>query len=215
MKKSLLGLVALVFISSLWCSSALAVGIGGYVDVSGGSGDAEWDSDFQSWDIDASAAAFGFVLDTAPMNERTFNYRLNAGLAAQNFEDDFGVEMEAGGIYAENIFGFALIRDENVRWWLGPLVRVGIYSGETDTFNTGGGTQQIDFDYAEIGFGAVTGVNFNINGRVILAPSIGFRHCVFAGTGEINEYVGGWHYYFEKDITGEVTSAFANFAVLF
>jgi hypothetical protein len=117
--------------------------------------------------------------------------------------------------YAENIFGFALIRDENVRWWLGPLVRVGIYSGETDTFNTGGGTQQIDFDYAEIGFGAVTGVNFNIKDRLILAPSIGFRHCVFAGTGEINEYSGGVHYYWEEDITGEVTSVFANFAVLF
>jgi hypothetical protein len=215
MKKSLLGLVALVFISSLWSSSALGIGIGGYVDVSGGSGDAEWDSDVQRWDIDTNAAGFGFVLDTAPMNERTFNYRLNAGLAAQNIEDDFGFEIEAGGIYAENIFGFALIRDENVRWWLGPLVRVGIYSGETDTFNTGGGTQQIDFDYAEIGFGAVTGVNFNINDRLILAPSIGFRYCVFAGTGEINEYVGGVHYYWEEDITGEVTSVFANFAVLF
>ncbi|ALC14911.1 hypothetical protein DSOUD_0110 [Desulfuromonas soudanensis] len=215
MKKSLLGLVALVFISSLWSSSALAVGIGGYVDVSGGSGEAEWDSDFQSWDIDASAAAFGFVLDTAPMNERTFNYRLNAGLAAQNFEDDLGVEMEAGGIYAENIFGFALIRDENVRWWLGPLVRVGIYSGETDPVNIGGGTQQIDFTYAEFGIGAVTGVNININDRLILAPSLGFRICGFAGTGEINEYVGGVHYYWEEDISGGTTSAFANFAVLF
>jgi hypothetical protein len=215
MKKSLLGLVALVFISSLWCSSALAVGIGGYVDVSGGSGDAEWDSDVQRWDIDTNAAGFGFVLDTAPMNERTFNYRLNAGLAAQNIEDDFGFKIESGGIYAENIFGFALIRDENVRWWLGPLVRVGIYSGETDTFNTGGGTQQIDFDYIELGIGAVTGLNFNINDRLILAPSLGFRICGFAGTGEINEYVGGVHYYWEEDISGGTTSAFANFAVLF
>jgi hypothetical protein len=149
------------------------------------------------------------------MNERTFNYRLNAGLAAQNIEDDFGFEIEAGGIYAENIFGFALIRDENVRWWLGPLVRVGIYSGETDTFNTGGGTQQIDFDYIELGIGAVTGLNFNINDRLILAPSLGFRICGFAGTGEINEYVGGVHYYWEEDISGGTTSAFANFAVLF
>jgi hypothetical protein len=149
------------------------------------------------------------------MNERTFNYRLNAGLAAQNIEDDFGFEIEAGGIYAENIFGFALIRDENVRWCLGPLVRVGIYSGETDPINIGGVTQQIDFDYAEVGIGAVTGVNFNINDRLILSPSIGFSVCGFAGTGEINEYVGGVHYYWEEDISGGTTSAFANFAVLF
>ena len=59
------------------------------------------------------------------------------------------------------------------------------------------------------------GFRFNINDRLILAPSIGFRHCVFAGTGEINEYSGGVHYYWEEDITGEVTSVFANFAVLF
>jgi hypothetical protein len=215
MNKLLFALVALIFTTSLWCSNALAVGIGGYVDVSGGSGDYEWDSDVQRWDIDTSAAAVGFVLDTAPMNERTFNYRLNAGLAAQDVEADDGINLEAGGIYAENIFGFALIRNENVRWWLGPLVRVGIYSGETDTFNISGGTRQIDFDYIEFGFGAVTGVNFNINDRVILAPSLGFRICAFAGTGEINDYIGGWHYYFEEDFSGNATSAFANFAVLF
>jgi hypothetical protein len=149
------------------------------------------------------------------MNERTFNYRLNAGLAAQNIEDDFGFEIEAGGIYAENIFGFALIRNENVRWWLGPLVRVGIYSGETDTFNIGGGTRQIDFDYIELGAGAVTGLNFNIDDRLILAPSLGFRICGFSGTGEINDYIGGVQYYFEEDFSGNATSAFANFAVLF
>lgn len=215
MKKLVFGLVVLSFISSLWCSNALAVGFGVFVDLSSGSGDAEWDTDTVSWDVDTSAAAIGFVLDTAPTNERTFNYRLNAGLAGQDLEDDDGTTVESVGIYAENIFGFALVKNERVRWWLGPLVRVGIYSGETDTFIFNGDSIQTDIDYAEFGIGAVTGLNFNINDKVVLSPSIGFRHCGFAGTGTTNEVIGGTRFSTEEDISGTTTSVFANFAVLF
>lgn len=180
-------------------SSALAVGLGGFLDYSTGSGEAEWDSDIDEWDIDADTFAGGFVLDTAPTNESYFNYRLNLGIANQTLEDDYGDELDSTGLYVENIFGFAIVQKETFRWWAGPLVRIGFYSGEIDEVD-------IDVDYFEFGLGGVTGLNFKA-GNVILAPSFGFRISGFAGEGESHSY--------SEDIEGNATTAFVNFAIMF
>lgn len=184
----------------LWSSTSFAVGMGPFLDLSAGSGEAELDdyyydySDY-SWDTDTSTAAVGFVLDTAPTNESTFNYRLNVGIARQILEDELGDDIESNGVYVENIFGFALVQNEDFRWWVGPLIRLGLYSGESDNF---------DIDYAEFGIGAVTGWNFRA-GAAIIAPSVGFR---------INGFAGDYGYY-EEDISGHTSTAFANVALLF
>jgi hypothetical protein len=54
-------LVVLMSVASilLLSSTAFAVGIGFFIDGSTGSGEAEWDSDFDSWDIDSSTVAGG------------------------------------------------------------------------------------------------------------------------------------------------------------
>lgn len=182
----------------LLSSSAFAVGMGPFLDLSGGAGEAEWDSDYYSWDVDTRTAAVGFVLDTAPTNESTFNYRLNVGFANQVMEDDFGDELDSGGVYFENTFGFAIVKNENFRWWAGPLIRIGFYSGETDS--------NIDIDYAEVGIGAVTGWNFK-TGAAIIAPSVGIRFNGFSGTGDFG--------YYEEDIDGNSTTAFVNVGLLF
>lgn len=195
MKRLALMTVVLLLLSS----TAFAIGIGPFLDISGGSGESEWESDYDSWDVDTSTGAIGFVLDTAPTNERTFNYRLNVGIANQVMKDDFGDELDSTGIYIENIFGFAFLKNENFRWWAGPLIRLGYYSGEVDNSN-------IDIDYAEFGIGAVTGWNFRA-GSTIFSPSIGFRVNGFAGTGDDG--------YYEEDIEGNTTTAFANVALLF
>lgn len=201
--------VASFVVLLLLAQNSFATSFGGYADVSGGSGEAERDSDYNAWDIDSNAVAFGFVLDTAPTNEKTFNYRLNVGFAKQDLEDEFGIKLKSKGVYAENIFGFAFIKNETFRWWGGPLLRLGFYSGDTDTYGFNS-----EVDYVEVGIGAVTGLNFKV-GNAILAPSIGFRVNGFGGeeksTG--NTYYGYRSY--TEDISGNSTNIFANFAVMF
>lgn len=206
--------VATFVILLLLSQNSFAVGLGGFVDASTGSGEAEWESDYNAWDIDSNAFAFGFVLDTAPTNERTFNYRLNVGFAKQEMKDDNNEKMKSNGIYVENIFGFAFIKNENLRWWGGPLVRLGYYSGDIDSYRVGSTTYDTEFEYAEFGVGAVTGLNFKA-GRAILAPSIGFRVNGFGGEGTTtsNSYYGNSSY--KEDITGNSTNVFVNFALLF
>jgi len=206
--------VASFFILLLLSENSFAVGLGGFIDASTGSGKAEWESDYNSWDIDSNAFAFGFVLDTAPTNEKIFNYRLNVGFAKQEIKDEYNEKMKSNGIYAENIFGFAFIKNENFRWWGGPLIRVGYYSGDADSYRVGSTTYETKFDYAEFGVGAVTGLNFKA-GNAILAPSIGFRVNGFGGEGTITQKTSFGSSSYTEDITGNSTNIFANFAVLF
>jgi hypothetical protein len=192
-------LVASFVIVLLWSSSSFAVGLGAFVDGAVGSGSAEWDGGSSSFDIDARTFAVGFALDTATTNERLFNYRLNLGYVRHEFEDESNTTIKTSGVYAENIFGFALVRNENFRWWAGPLLRVGYLSGET-------GTDGTDFEFVEFGVGAVTGLNFK-TGNTILSPSIGVRFNGYGGEG-----TGGGA---DRDISQSTTNVFVNFAVLF
>ena len=198
----------------LWSPNSFAAGLGIFIDASGGgSGEFEWESDFNSRNVDSKAAAFGFVLDTAPTNERVFNYRLNVGFARHEFDDIDKIKSK--GIYAENIFGFALIKDETLRWWVGPLVRVGFYSGDTDTVQLGSGaSMKTELDYAEFGVGAVTGLNVKV-GNAILSPSIGVRFSGYGGEGEITTRDSFGTSSFKEDFEASATNIFANFALLF
>ena len=192
-------LVASFVLLLLWAPTSFAVGLGVYVDGAFGSGDAEWDSSSSSFDIDSRAFSIGFALDTATTTESIFNYRLNLGYARHEFEDEDNNTIETDGIYSEHIFGFALARNENFRWWAGPLLRVGYHSGDT-------GTNGSDFTFGEFGIGAVTGLNFRA-GKAILSPSLGFRYSGYGGEGSS----GG----VDEDITQNTTNVFANIAILF
>ncbi|MBW2185654.1 MAG: hypothetical protein JRG71_04380 [Deltaproteobacteria bacterium] len=184
--------MSLVAFTLLFSTSAFAVGLGVFVDYSSGSGDLEVDG-LQEVDIDSDMFAGGFVLDTAPTNESVFNYRLNIGITDQtiDIEDDF--ELDLNGVYIENIFGFALIKNENFRWWLGPLIRIGYYEGDI---------YDVDVEVGEFGGGVVTGLNFKA-GSVVLSPSVGVRYSAFYG--EIGHV----------DFDADTVTVFANVAVLF
>ena len=213
MKRPFSILISVCFIFLLASSTAFAVGFGAFIDVSGGSGEAEWASDYDSWDIDSSSFSGGFVFDTSPTNRSPFNYRLNVGVSSQKLQDDAGIDLKSTGIYIENIFGFAIVKNENFRWWIGPLVRVGYYSGKTDTIQYGYYSFKTEVDYAEFGIGAVTGINFKA-GNVIISPSVGLRFTGFYGNGDTKyRDIYGTHSD-EDDIDGYTTTAFANLAVL-
>ena len=201
MKKIIHFLALLNILAFVFCSSSLSADFGVFLEGSSGSGEFEWDTDLYSWDMNTKTAAIGFVLDTATTNESIFNYRLNIGVSSLKLEDDsFGDEFDTRGIYIDNIFGFALIKNETFRWWLGPSIRVGYYTGDD---------YGIDLSFAEFGVGIVSGINFKVGNGVILTPSIGVRINGYAGTGE-DKYSS-----YEEDFTANSTVGFLNFAVLF
>lgn len=203
------------FITILLLSqNSFAIGLGGFIDASSGSGDAKWENDYYSWDNDSNALAFGFVLDTATTNEKIFNYRLNVGLAKQEMTDKDDNKKKSHGIYAENIFGFAFIKNEKFRWWGGPLIRIGYYSGDTYSNRTGTTTIKTELDYAEFGVGAATGLNFKVD-NVILSPSIGFRRSDWVGEGTTTTKTSYSSSSYKEDIIGDATNVFVNFAILF
>jgi hypothetical protein len=193
---------------------AEAVSVGPYVDLAGGSGTLEWDFTGTEYDVDTSSAAVGFALDTGPIGKTIFSYRLNVGLEGQNLEDDSGFTRDLGGIYLENVFCFAFLKKPNFRWWGGPLVRFGFYSGETETYYDSGERYRDEYDTSQFGIGFASGVNIKVGRSVILAPSAGLRVIAVEGTVEaVNLDTNSRSP--SLDISGGFTNVFVNFALLF
>lgn len=206
---------ALFIIVAAWSANSFAASMGFAVDGSTGSGEAEWESDWDSWNVDTRGFGVGFVLDTGSMDDRVFNYRLNAGYGRQDIEDEENVTMKSDGIYFENTFAFAFVRQPDFRWWAGPLVRVGYYYGDSDNIRNAAETRRTEVEYGEFAAGGVTGWNFK-SGGAIFSPSIGVRFTGFAGEGKTRIRTdAGDTFTHREDFDGFATNFFANFAVLF
>ena len=126
-----LTILSLVF----FMSSTQAAGLGAFANISPGA--ADWEVDDAGLELDFEGdtrrLSFGFVMDTAPAQDRLFNYRLNVGLEAFEADwDDTCCEMDLGGVAVDNTFGFGVLRTDSVRLWVGPRVRVGFYGGDLD-----------------------------------------------------------------------------------
>jgi len=208
-------------------SSAKAIGFGPYVDVSTGSG--EWNNwclwgPCSSDDYDITTAGFGLAVDTAPTGKTIFNYRLSIGYERQDMEDiepmypeygsSYDLTLKLHGISVENVFGFAVLRRPNLRWWVGPLVRIGFYKGETeDYYGVLGDRRRTEADLTEYGVGVSSGVNIRVRKNMVLAPEAGFRFVYADGDGtDINDTIGIRS---EKDIDGSFSAVFLNFALIF
>lgn len=189
------------------------VAMGPYLELSGGSGTFEWDSDNHEFDVDSNGGAIGFALDTSPGYGSTFNDRLNIGLESQDLEDEYGDTLEMGGFVIENIFGFAIVRRPDFRWWAGPLVRIGFYSGETDNYYDHGDRHKTEADLFEFGVGMATGLNLRVGPHLFIAPSAGIRFIGASGSGTVKNL--DLHTQYEDDLSGNITSLFVNFSLLF
>lgn len=191
-----------------------AVAMGPYFDLSSGSGTFEWDSDNYEFDVDTGSGAVGFALDSGPTGPKTFNYRLNIGLERQDLDDEYDNTLEMGGLVIENVFGFALVRGQDFRWWAGPLVRIGFYSGETDEhYDSYGDRYKTEADLVEFGVGLATGINLRIGPHTYLAPSAGVRFIGVSGEGTVKNL--DLHTQYEDDLTGDLTTLFVNISLLF
>lgn len=215
--------------SLLWCGAAAAVGFGPYFEGAGGGGRAEWDSDYDDWEISATAGAIGFALDSAPVGPKRFSYRLHLGLGGYTLLDEDGdkflraladddVELTVGGVMLENVFTFAVLNKPRLRWWVGPLVGVGYYGGESDRYRLWdlGGSGEVEANLFALDFGAATGVNLPLGNRLVLAPSVGIRYVALAGEGERRYYNTSFGTFSEEeDIAIGLFMSFFNLALFF
>ncbi|MCW5201372.1 hypothetical protein VU12_00340 [Desulfobulbus sp. US4] len=193
--------------------------MGGYIGLSTGSCNYEFDVSGEKVDGDTSSYGIGFALDTDTTYQSSFNYRLNVGFKgwAGVVEDEFGTNLP--GISLENIFGFAIVRRPDYRWWAGPLFSIGISTGFGDEFYDDSGIwYEEEYSFFNLGLGVVTGINFKISSYATLSSFIGVRFVRGEGSVSIyekrNEY-GTRPDGQSEDMTAEYGELFANIAVLF
>jgi len=223
--------LGLLLTTVLWHGTATAaVGLGPYLELGGGGGRAEWDSDYDDWEITATSGAIGFALDSSPIGPQRFAYRLNVGLAAFNLIDEDGdkffryerafddVEVPVAGIAFENYFTFAAVNRPHLRWWVGPTVGLGFYGGESDRYLLDSGASgEIKANLAAFDFGAATGLNLLLGRNLVLAPTAGVRWVVLGGTGErkyYNDPVFGT-FTAKEDFSAWLSMGYVNLSLLF
>lgn len=192
--------------AALLCpTGAFALGLGGSVGFGGGSGTVKYDNPgSDEFSVDAGSFGISFLLETDPLSEELFSYRLNAGFEALNLEDDAGVTAELGGLVFDNTFAFRLAGDSSWRLWLGPQVRLGFYGGETDKEFLG---DKVEYSAFAFGLGPVFGGNWAVGEDLILGFDTGIRWTGYSGTAEWGGY--------SEDVTISTSVFFVNFDIMF
>jgi len=209
MNKASLYVFALLLAIFLFASNSFAIGLGMYIDLGGGSGEAEFDiQETEEFDIDTSFFGLGFQLETNPLSAKSvFSYRFQAGLESRGIEieDDDDATLELGGLVINNTFAFGGNPYEKIRLWGGPQLLVGFYGGETDEEYLG---DEISFSGAAFGLGVAGGANFGVgSGNTILTTTIGVRTIGFAGKAE-------W-YAWDEEFKGNATEGFISVGIFF
>ena len=209
MKKfSIVSLFTMLLIGSIYSTQALAVGKGFYLQT--GSGSATWDADFDSgfkssFDSDTSHTGIGFVLDTATAKDKLFNYRLQVGY--EKYEDKINgssSKLKMKSLVIDQDFGFGLVRNKNIRFWLAPEIRIAFASGSPNGSN--------GYDVALVGFGLgpAVGINFHTSQKLSLALKVGYLKMNYSGAGNDNSSSSN-----NATYTVHENITFVNFSMLF
>lgn len=203
--KRVIGLFFLSFVISVCVNvpKTMAIGIGLYVTSGSGSGNYDVDDDYNTWDVDADIqrSGYGFVLDTAVARDRIFNYQLNIGLYdwSEEFENDS--ELDLRGFMMSHDFGFGVVRNKYVRFWLGPEIRLAYGSGDKDD------NEGYDVEMVSVGIGLVTGLNLNLGPVVSFGIKAGYLY------EDVGGYADSW--YDSNDYSGSDTMTFISLNLLF
>lgn len=181
MKKTM-GLFLAIFLLLYFFNSskAHAIGIGVYGSYGGGT--ADWNPSADAVDKfrkNASHLSYGLALDTAPANERIFNYNLSIGHDRfKNRNGNAWGNADLDGVVITNNFGFGGLITKNIRLWAGPEVRVSWSEGSADRF------PDFNLRVFGIGVGPSIGVNFNVGERLTFVVKGGYQYMSYFGYGQ-------------------------------
>ena len=146
---------------SLVYTNANALGIGLYATLTN-SGDADWENtSFNSTvNRDLDQKEIGFVLDTAIATNRLFNYRLQLAIADVSYDNT-----DMDGFVLTNTFGFGVVRNSDLRFWIGPQVGFKYLESKDAP----------DIELVTFDFGAATGLNYHIGSTISLTAEAGYK----------------------------------------
>lgn len=206
--KKLCGALFVAFLVAV-SGTSHAVGLGASLEVSGGSGELNFDDPLlDDTNVDTGAVGLNFVLDTSPLRG-PLSYRLNVGfesMAMTTSSEQSGDEVtfQLGGIVLDNTLAFSVLQSERVKLWLGPQLRLAAYSGETDEDVLG---EKIEVDFTGVGIGLGFGGNFAVGRNMCLAGTLGYRYTSYSGE---TDWLGE-----TNDMSGNSSVVFLNFAFMF
>ncbi len=142
----------------LLVATPASAGLGGYVEYGLVQYAANWIDDGFVQDGDqAHAMGIGVAWDSNLAADSLLNYRLNVGfrhLEPSEGDDDLRLE----GLSAQFTLGFAPVRTESMRFWLGPSVGVSYLVCDS----CAGADDKADVHQASLGLGPEFGVNFHL-----------------------------------------------------
>lgn len=179
MKKVIYIIVAVIALITLLHETGIAGGIGLYGSWSTGknfikhsnSSEIRMESDF---DRNVMSYGGGFVADTNLGGTSIFNYRFRLGYDYEVLESDKSCYMNR--VMWSNTFGFAVLRDDMVRLWVGPQIGIGYYWGrDVIIMPEQVAIRYIDRSLLNIHLGLVLGLNVNITEHFSLAFEGGMR----------------------------------------
>lgn len=147
---------------------ALATGLGLYFEY-GNVFDGKLDHTIAG-DVDFDEDHFGggFSVDTNVAQDRLFHYRLDVGY--QHTDGSYGPfgSLNGDGLVLHNAFGFGIVRNEHVRVWLGPAVRLSFdFFDDVPVFD--------DVFKFGVGLGPELGVNLHTGDLVSIGLSGGYQ----------------------------------------
>jgi hypothetical protein len=181
-------------------SSVSALGLGAYYNLGWGDGEIEFDYDDDyyydddeiDFETDHKTRAIGFVLDTNVARDSLFNYRLNLSLDEMEFDGG----SDADGYVMDHTFGFGVLRNQNVRLWIGPQINLSYYDED-------------DLDIFGLGFGPAIGVNIHAGDKISFTVTSGYKYNFLFGSDGDDDYDD------DEDFTGYEGQYYINFGVLF
>jgi hypothetical protein len=158
--------------------STRAGGFGFYVQAGGGN--AEWEADDLRGDFDfetdAGHAGLGVVYDSNVSRNTLFNYRASLGYESVVHDPDNGWDdIKLNSYVLDQDFGFGLYRTTDMRFWIGPELRISYSQGSPED------DDDLEFKLWGFGVGPVAGINFHMSRKVSLCLKAGLLAISYAG----------------------------------
>ncbi|HNW28762.1 MAG TPA: hypothetical protein PKN50_09820 [Spirochaetota bacterium] len=214
-KKYFLSLLAGTVILSA-SSSVFAMGIGAYIDAAGG----ETYRSVKSKSLESTGGkvtGYGFraglIFDTCAACDSEFSYRLKVG-GGMSWADSF-TKTDFNGFYMSHTFAFAAVKNDYVKFWIGPQIGFSYRRGSSDRVFIGtdfpGATYMAatggipPFPYYTVGIfkertkysiygvdgGLSFGVNLNLGDYVTLGLETGVKYGYNIGSQDRELYAAG------------------------
>lgn len=105
-------------VTLLAAAPAPAAGVGAYYSLGTGTSTVRYEG-ISNDKVDIDLANYGLLYDTNVGKDEMFHYRLEFGIEQYSYADE-----QAEGLVMAHDFGFGVTRGRNMRFWLGPEIRL-------------------------------------------------------------------------------------------